>query len=401
MAVWKSLQKISPPRGVELLVASAIAISILGVILLSTSPDVTKRFESPHVPEPTVDLPTREPFTIAATGDILIHQAVADRAAQDGQMSGRPYDFRPMFSRIRPFIESADLAICHLETPLSWTNDEITSYPLFNAPRQVGQALVRTGFDACSTASNHSLDQGFEGIQSTLRVMDHFGIHHAGTTESRRLSDIARIDINGNAISLLSYTYGTNGIDLPTGKEWSVNLIKPTRILKDVGREEDAGADFIVVSLHWGLEYQSELTAEQLSLARRLARDGTADLVLGHHAHVVQPIRRMRDTYVVFGLGNILSNQRLGATPTCCPAATQDGMIAEVEVRVEEGELQATEVRYRPTWVDPTGFQIVPIAEELQSGKRFPEQDLRDSWKRTISVLRHSSGEVRPATRPP
>ena len=386
----------------ELIVAAAIMVPVTGLIVLSQSWDGGPAPQRPRMPAPppTPTSPPPKPFTIAATGDILIHQALVDRAAAYGMETGRRYDFRPMFAPIRPFITSADLAICHVETPLSWTNEGISSYPLFNAPRQVGPALAYAGFDACSTASNHALDQGFDGITSTLRVMDHSGIEHAGTA-TRRDDDVAHLDVKGNSISLLSYTYGTNGIPLPPGKRWSVNLIKVRRILKDVRREEAAGADFIVVSLHWGLEYHGEPTADQLSIARRLARAGTVDLIIGHHAHVVQPIRKIRGLYVIFGLGNIVSNQRAGVTATCCPAETQDGMIAEVDVSVDDGELRATTVRYRPTWVDPNGFQIVPVAEELQEGDAFPPGDLRASWNRTMAVLRQSSPGVRPATRLP
>ena len=355
---------------------------------------------SPPVTAPTPEPPALEPFTIAATGDVLIHQPVADEAAANGATVGLPYDFRPMFSLIRPIISAADLAICHVETPLSRTNEGISSYPLFNAPRQVGLALADTGYDICSTASNHSLDQGFEGIASTLRVLDAFGIEHAGTTKTQG-NDVAHIEVNGNSISHLSYTYGTNGIPLPSDKPWSVNVINAERILEAARQEEAAGADFIVLSLHWNSEYQSELTPEQLSVARRLARDGTVDLIIGHHAHVVQQIRQIKGTYVIFGLGNILSNQRAGVTSTCCPPATQDGLIVEADVTVVEGELRATSVRYRPTWVDPEGFQVVPVAEELVDGTGFAEDSLRASWDRTISALKGSSPSVVPATELP
>jgi poly-gamma-glutamate capsule biosynthesis protein CapA/YwtB (metallophosphatase superfamily) len=358
----------------------------------SSPPLFGTRPTSPPVTEPSLEPPPPEPFTIAATGDVLIHQPVADQAAAYGS----PYDFRPMFEEIRPFIEPVDLAICHVETPLSWTNTELSSYPLFNAPRQVGEALADTGYDACSTASNHALDQGFEGIESTLRVLDRFGIEHAGTAKTPG-SDSTHVDVNGNSVALLSYTYGTNGIPPPPDKPWSVNIIEPQKILEDAQQQEAGGADFIVVSLHWGLEYQAELTQQQLSVARRLARAGTVDLIIGHHAHVVQPIRKIKDLYVIFGLGNILSNQRAGVTSTCCPAETQDGLIVEVDVSAVEGELQATSVRYRPTWVDPEGFQVVPVAEELQNGGEFPTDALRASWERTMATLRGSSPLVSPA----
>ena len=343
--------------------------------------------------------PSPQAFTIAATGDILVHGAVAERAEQYAAGSSLVYDFRPMFASIRPFIAKADLGICHQETPISFTNEGISSYPLFNAPRQLGLAIASSGFDACSTASNHALDQGFDGVASTLRVLDRVGVQHAGTTTSRG-EEVAHLEVKGNSVALLSYTYGTNGIPLPDGKPWAVNLIKFRRIVADARREETAGADLIVLALHWGLEYQSEPTPDQLSLARRLARSGSVDLIIGHHAHVVQPIRKIHGLYVIFGLGNILSNQRAGATATCCLPQTQDGMIAHIDVSVRDGELQVTDVDYRPTWVDPTDIRVVPVAEELKGETEIPEEELHASWSRTTSTLRASSAGVKPVTRP-
>ncbi len=388
----------------ELIVAvvlAALAATLITVVSRAVDNDDGKSPTSDRATLPSASpSPSAKPFTIAATGDILIHGAVAEKAEQYGQESGVAYDFRPMFESIRPFIAQADLGICHQETPISFTNEGISSYPLFNAPRQLGRAIASTGFDACSSASNHALDQGFEGVASTLRVLDRVGVEHAGTT-TRRGGDIARLDVNGNSVALLSYTYGTNGIPLPDGKPWAVNLIEFRRIVANARREQKAGADFIVLALHWGLEYQSEPTPDQLSLARRLARSGTVDLIIGHHAHVVQPIRKIHGIYVIFGLGNILSNQRPGATATCCLPQTQDGMIVHVDVTARDGELRATEVGYRPTWVEPTGFRIVPVAEELKGKTDIPEEELRASWARTVATLRQSSPGVEPLTRPP
>ena len=128
--------------------------------------------------------PERPSFTLAVTGDILIHSPLVDRAAAFGDASGQSYDFRPMFERIAPIISAADLALCHLEVPLSADNQDLSGYPLFNAPREVAQAIAYAGYEGCSTASNHSIDQGVQGAAETLDILDAAGVGHAGTARN-------------------------------------------------------------------------------------------------------------------------------------------------------------------------------------------------------------------------
>ena len=341
-------------------------------------------------PSPSPSPPVE--FTIAATGDTLVHGPVADAAAVHGQASGRRFDFRPMFAAVRPLIAGADLAICHLETPLSADDANLSYYPVFTVPREVAGALAHAGYDLCSTASNHAFDGGASGVEETLDVLDDNGIGHAGMArrpaEARRA---ATFEVGGAKVALLSYTYGLNGFSLPAGQPYLVRSIDPPQILADARRARRQGADFVAVSLHWGLEYQSAPTSEQKTIARTLLKADSVDVILGHHAHVVQPIARVGRKYVVFGMGNFLSNQSW----ECCPEQTQDGVIVRLSVRENAaGKLRVAGVRYTPTWVNRGPFEILPVAGALRSPDTPPElgAELQESWTRTVAAFEPGDG---------
>ena len=202
-------------------------------------------------------------FTIAAAGDVLIHQAIA--VAADGQpRADGAYDFRPLLRPVEPWIADADLAICHLEGTLSPTNtgllyqheDEHPAY--FNGPREVAAALAATGYDACSTAGNHALDRGLTGVRETLEVLDAAGLGHAGTARGAEERLPALYRVNGVRVAHLAYTIGTNE-PRPADARWSVNLIDAEAILADARWAREHGAEFTVVSLHWGTRVPGRL----------------------------------------------------------------------------------------------------------------------------------------------
>jgi poly-gamma-glutamate capsule biosynthesis protein CapA/YwtB (metallophosphatase superfamily) len=356
--------------------------------------------------DPAPDVPGPRGFTIAASGDLLIHGGVRDQAADNGRASGRDFDFRPMFDRVRPVISAADLAICHLEVPLSADNTGLSGYPLFSAPRELAPAIAHAGFDVCSTASNHSMDQGGDGAVATLDLLDDAGLGHAGMARTEDEATTPRITtVEDVEVAHLSYTYGLNGMPLPEGRPWMVDLIDEDRILGDAQRARDAGAEFVIASMHWGAEYQQAPSEEQRRLAEVMLDGGSVDLVLGHHAHVVQPITRIGDRYAVYGMGNFLSNQSAG----CCPAGAQDGVIMVIEVEeapverseVDESsagdhrtagtdrELRVTEVSYVPTWVDRDDFTIVDVGDALGDPELTDErrETLTNSWERTVEAI--------------
>jgi poly-gamma-glutamate synthesis protein (capsule biosynthesis protein) len=273
-------------------------------------------------------------------------------------------------------VRRADLAFCHLETPL--VPGPPRGYPVFRSPPAVARAIRATGWDACSTASNHTLDAGEAGVDSTLRALDRAGVRHAGSSRSRRARDRPLIlRARGVRVAFLAYTTTTNG--LPPPHPWSVNLARAGRILLDARRARSAGAQAVIVNLHWGTEYRHAPDAQQRGLAARLARSPAITAIVGQHVHVVQPIRRVHGRWVVFGEGNLLSNQ----TAACCPRESQDGLVAFLRLRVDHGRARVDRVGYIPTWVRHPDFTVVPLTR----ARRRRDPALSASWRRTVDVV--------------
>jgi len=330
-------------------------------------------------PDPRSD-PTTTRISVAATGDVLIHEPVWRRALALGR--GGHYDFRPMLRAVRPVIRRADLGLCHVETPMAAGPPR--GYPVFRTPPALARAIAWAGYDVCDTASNHSLDDGQSGIDTTGRALDRFHIMHTGSFSSpaaRRRVTIRRV--KGIPVAILAYTASTNGFRAP--HPWSLNLADPRRIVSDAHRARRAGARVVIVNLHWGDEFRGSLSAEQSRLARRLARAKAITAIVGQHVHVVQPIRRIDDTVVVFGEGNLLSNQ----TAACCPAATQDGIIALLTIDVRGTTARVSRVRYVPTWVRHPDFTVLPVTPALRGGWADRAQ-LLASYRRTLAAAGHS-----------
>lgn len=321
-------------------------------------------------------------LTVAASGDLLIHSQIFTRALALGD--GRRYDFRPMLREVEPWIRRADLALCHVETPM--TSGPPAGYPLFNTPPDLAKSIRALGWDACSTASNHTLDRGLEGIDDTLTALDRAGVKHYGS--ARSAADAVRplvVDVKGVRVALLGYTEMTNGI--PPPKPWSVNLARAGKILEDARRARRAGAQVVIVNLHWGEEFQQDPSPAQLRLARTLTRAPEITAIVGQHIHAVQPIRRVRGKLVVFGEGNLISAQ----TAACCPAASQDGILVLLDLVVQAGRARVERIRYVPVYVRNPDYAVLPVGEALRR-RQAPAALLRESYKRTVSVVGRAEG---------
>lgn len=325
-------------------------------------------------------------MTLAFTGDLLTHLPLVAVAGRYGAQAGGRYDFTPMLAPMRPIIEGAGLAICHLEVPAAANQDQLSGYPSFGAPVELIDAVKLTGYDGCSTASNHSLDQGRAGIGVTLERFDLDGLRHAGTARTAEEGAATTMyDVGGAKVAHLSYAYGFNGYQLPADAPFAANQIDVNRIHADATRARQAGAQLVVVSLHWGTEYQHEPDAFQRQTAADLLPWPDIDVIVGHHAHVVQPIERVEGTYVVWGLGNHLANQ--------AQLPRSDGLTAVLSAKKQDGGRYAiSEVLAVPTWIEPGTFRVLPIPSTLQD-PNLPA-GLRDqlvaSYDRTAAVL-HTS----------
>lgn len=320
---------------------------------------------------------------MAFSGDILIHESLWEKAATHARGS-RPYDFRPLLAPVRRLISSVDVAICHLETPLLADDSEPSSYPVFETPHELAPAIAWAGYDGCSTASNHSLDAGSEGVEATLHWLDAAGLDHAGTARTaREARGITYYRFKGTRIAHLSYAFGFNGFE--PDAPWRANRISVPRILGDAARAEKSGADLVVVSLHWGLEYTRTPTVWQRSLADRLTRSGLIDLIIGHHAHVVQPVDRMHGTWVAYGLGNLLS----GMTGTLGTPAVADGVVMVATAERKGSRWRVTDLSFAPTWVEYGSWRVLPVAQTLRRSSLPDELEptLRSSWRRTVDAV--------------
>ena len=286
-------------------------------------------------------------ITVAASGDFLIHTPVWQRARH-----GQGYDFAPMFRKIRPVIRGADIALCHVETPL--VHGPPHTYPVFHTPVALARAIKSTGWDVCSTASNHTLDAGQSGVNQTIRALNRAGLKHTGSYRNKRGSTHTVIlEARGIRVAFLAYTALTNGQRIP--HPWTLNMAKARNIVADARRARKRGADAVVVNLHWGNEYDPRPSAQQRRLAAKLTRAKAITAVVGQHVHVVQPIRWIHGKPVVFGEGNLISGQ----SSACCPAATQDGLIALIDLQKRDGTTRATRVRYLPIYVHHPDYTVV------------------------------------------
>jgi poly-gamma-glutamate synthesis protein (capsule biosynthesis protein) len=365
--------------------ALAIVAGVLaGLLLGACDDDVPRRppgqrsvgeQATPEPMERSVAPPERKPpvrFTVAVSGDLLPHLPVVARAR--ALAGGDGYAFAPLLRELRPLIRRATLAFCHVETPL--IPGPPAGYPSFRSPPELARAIRATGWDACSTASNHSLDAGQYGVGTTLRALHRAGVRATGTARSareRRRTTMLRV--RGVRVAFLSYTAVSNGQAVP--HPWSVNWASPGLILADARRARRRGARIVIVNLHWGTEYVQSVTPPQRELAQRLTRSPAIDAIVGQHAHVVQPIRRVNGKPVVFGEGNLISNQ----TAACCATAAQDGLIALIDFVVRPGRrVRAPRIRYVPTWVRHPDLTVLPAAPGSPS------------WNRTVSVAGRRPG---------
>lgn len=333
-------------------VAAAVVATVL--MLAGCGQPILVPAEPPDGPVPTrVPLPDWTPakptkFTLLASGDVLIHPALTEQAAADGQAAGGR-DYRQILAGVKDVVRAADLAICHLQVPLGDADGPFAGYPAFNAPPEVATALADAGYDECSTASNHTLDGGPDGVRSTLDALDAAGIGHTGSARNAAEAATARIvDLDGVRIGHVSFTFALNvGTSRPASQPWLANLLTVDAVLQAGRAAKAAGADVVVASLHWGGEYAAQPSSQQQAMATQLLADPAIDLIIGHNAHTVQPFERIGDKWVAYDLGNHLARH---AEPR---GTTEEGVIARFRFgKNQAGRWVVDRVDYVPTLVD-------------------------------------------------
>ncbi len=255
-------------------------------------------------------------FTISAIGDVMCHNTQYwDAYNKD---TGK-YDFSYVFNDISYYTKRADLLVANLETSFAGEERGYSNYPTFNSPDNLAYSLKDIGVDVLTTAGNHCLDMGFSGLSRTIDVLNDSDIAHLGTYKTQEDRDKVFIKyVKGVKIAFVDYTYGTNGIPVPSDKPYCVNLIDKDLIKKDIENAKTENPDMIIACMHWGTEYQTKANSEQEDLADFLFKNGV-NVIIGNHPHVLQQMEKRtvtledgstRDGFVIYALGNFICDQR-------------------------------------------------------------------------------------------
>jgi poly-gamma-glutamate synthesis protein (capsule biosynthesis protein) len=300
-------------------------------------------------------------LTLLFAGDIMGHDMQIAAACND---STGTYSYDSVFKYVSPLISSADIAVGNLEVTLG--GEPYKGYPAFSSPDALAAACSNVGFDILSTANNHAADRGSRGIIRTLRVLDSLQIRHTGTwADSLARDTLSPLTVTekGITLALMSYTYGTNGIVVAPPA--LVSYIDTIRMGNDIGSAREKGADPVVVFMHWGTEYDTLPDRQQVMTADALLRNG-ADMIIGSHPHVLQPMIMKEDSAgvkkpVVWSMGNLVSNQRT--------QRRDGGAMIIIELTRKDGRTYITDAGYILTWVyspledGKRRFYILPCSE--------------------------------------
>lgn len=317
-------------------------------------------------------------FTMTAIGDTLCHNTQYWDAYNS---STKQYDFSYVYDDIKDYTSSADITIGSLETTFAGEDRGYSNYPVFNSPDSLATGLKDIGVDVISLAGNHALDYGYSGICRTIDVLDNVGISHLGTYKSAEDQDKILIkDVKGVKIAFINYTYGTNGIPVPSDKPYCLNLIDKDLISKQIKQAKEQNVDMIVACMHWGTEYKTSANDEQKELADFLFKSGV-DIILGNHPHVIEPMEKKtitlddgstKDVFVVYALGNFTADQRA--------EITRDSAILNLDITKDSnGKILINRVSYVPIYMYKNSAAKVHKFKILDIEKSIANYDSGDS----------------------
>lgn len=369
-----------------------ILIALFYVILFRVTLLFNKNSSSPDI----VDSANIEPqsditINMSAIGDIMCHTTNFYDAYNKADDT---YDFSHVFKNITSYISEADIAVGNLETTFAGESVGYSGYPTFNTPEELGQNLKDLGLDVITTANNHSMDKRYSGIVSTLDFLDEFGLDHTGTARSQEEQDKILIkDVNGIKIAFLTYTYGTNGITVPSDKSYCVNLIDKDLIKKHISSAKELGADAICASMHWGDEYKLKQNSTQEELADFLFENGV-DIILGSHPHVLEPMEKKtitledgstKDCFVIYSLGNFMSGQYF--------ENTKSTVILDIQItKTAEGKINIDSVNYTPLYLNDKGsraasrtrYELIDIKTAIENYDNGSDKSIGESLYKTL-----------------
>lgn len=351
-------------------------------------------------------------ITISAIGDIMAHD---DQLKAQFDKDTNTYSFDNNFKYVKPYISNSDLAIANLETTLAGPKAKYSSFPKFNSPDELADAIKGSGVDIVSTINNHTYDRGSDGVYRTLDVLNSKDIEHVGTQKNDEDENFLIKDVDGVKLGITAYSYGQvygsttalNGLNIDYNDLSNLNIFNSSYVdiafneIKDtLDLMNNKESDLQVVILHWGDEYTRQPNEFQKELAKKLCDYGV-DIIIGSHPHMVQPIEMIKsdendnETLVIYSLGNFLSNQR---NEILNKKYTEDGVIANIGINknLNTGETKISNVEYIPTWVNKYNnkngkltYEIIPLINEKQFSKidNLPLDKAKKSYDNTTSII--------------
>lgn len=320
--------------------------------------------------------------SVLVTGDMLVHTQLWQQAQQDAAAAGKPgLDFVPLLEGQRRYIRNSDLAICHQETPVAGPDGPFSAYPSFNVPPQIITAAKEVGYQACTTASNHTIDRGTDGLLRTLDHLDAAGLKHTGSyrTESESRG-ILIMQTPAAKIALIQATYGLNG--LVPDHPWQVDMLDAPTMIAKAEEARALGADIVLAALHAGDEYAGAPNMQQQEVAHALVDSGQFNLVYGHHTHSVLPIENYKGTWIVYGLGNGVTE----LSPWY--VVNNEGLLVRVQFGQDSsGKWSATDLAWAPSVIVRNPYRWCSVASDAPQGPcAGPEADAA-TRQRTIGVV--------------
>lgn len=342
--------------------------------------------ESQEKKEPEVK---EERLSLIMVGDALLHSSLY----RDGYQNGT-YDFTSQLELIKPEIQKHDLAFYNQESILGGTSIGLSDYPNFNSPQEFGDAMIDAGFNLVSLANNHTMDRGVTAIQNSCDYWKTKDVLTAGSYCSAEDAEEIKIkEKNGIKYTMLAYTYGTNGITVPSDKPYLVNLYSDELAKADIEKVRDK-VDLLIVSMHWGAEYRSEPTDEQKREAEYLSNLGV-DIIIGTHPHVIEPITYINDTLVIYSLGNFISAQSTNndyntmvelMTSVDVVKTTKDGQ-SEIKLENLNNELLYNYYQKDSRWHN---FKVIPFSQMNETYN----SDYKRLYEKYSSVVRMYNPDI-------
>lgn len=335
-------------------------------------------------------------FHMTATGDVLCHNTQYFDAYIPSEDT---YDFSYMFEDVKKYFDSGDISVGTIETSFAGKDVGYSNYPLFNSPDELARDLKELGYDVMATATNHCLDKGIKGHFRTLEVLDSNGIAHMGTYSSEKASkEILIKEVKGIKIAFMNYTYGTNGIPVPDGYGYAINMINKDKMKSDIEKARELGAELISVNMHWGEEYREQPTQEQKELADFLFENGV-DLILGSHTHCLEPMEKRtvtlkdgttKDGFVVYSLGNFMSGQN--------HENSRQSVILDIQITKhgDTDKFTIDSIKYTPIYMYNiyngkalNAFKVMDIREEIRKYEAGDTSIGAGLYETLLSELEH------------